>query len=408
MDGIANGQNRPVIEQRKGASVGKRVETMTSRERVRKAILHQPTDRTPIDLGMHFSSGISAFAYHNLRKHLGMDTEAIEMVDPVQCLARVDADVLERFHCDSILLRPGFSGKNRWSPRAPYSFAIPDAMQPVQDERGQWIVHHDTRRMRMPKGGYFFDGDWISFFDGSVDSPQFAATVLEAERLFKETNYYTMFMEFSAYFEGTMDGLCEMLTDPDEVMDRNERQLQANLKRVETVMERMGGWIGGITLNSDLGMQSGPFCNPAVYDDLCAPYLKRFCDFVHANSDYHIFLHSCGSIRPMIPTLIDCGIDVLNPVQISASDMNPRVLKDLYGEKLTFWGGGCNTQQVLNMGTPEEVAENVRELFRIFRPGGGFIFNQVHNILGDISPENIVAMLDTAYDEAWNTALQMR
>ena len=378
-----------------------RQETMTSRERVRKAILHQETDRTPIDLGMHFSSGISAFAYHHLRQHLGMGTEHIEMVDPVQCLARVDTDVLERFHCDCVLLRPGFSGNNRWVPRTPYAFSIPDEMHPEQDERGQWIVRNGNGRMRMPRGGFFFDGDWLSFFDGNEASPQFAACVREAERLYKETEYYTMFMEFPAFFDGSMDGLCEMLTDPEDVLEKNERQLQASMKRAAAVMQRMGGWIGGITVNSDLGMQSGPFCNPSVYEDLSAPFLIRFCDFIHANSDYHIFMHSCGSIRPLIPTLIDCGIDVLNPVQISATDMDPGMLKRLYGDRLTFWGGGCDTQTVLNVEGPEGVAENVRQLFRIFQPGGGFVFNQVHNIMGDIPPENVVAMLDTAYEESW-------
>ncbi len=377
------------------------IETMTSRERVNRTIRREPTDRMPIDLGVHFSTGISAFAYTRLRESLGLPLDQIELVDPVQCLARVETDVLERFHCDCMLLRPRFSGRNRWQPRAPYSFVIPDEMHPVQDERGQWIVTSDKRRMRMPKGGYFFDGDWISFYDGQAESPQFKSTVQEAERIHKETGYYTIYMEFPAFFNGSVDGLCDMLTDPELVHERNEAQLAWSLSHVQAVIENMGEWIGGITVNSDLGMQGGPLCNPAVYEELSAPYLKRFCDFVHANSDYHIFMHSCGSIRPMIPTLIDCGIDILNPVQISAADMDPQTLKDQYGDKLTFWGGGCNTQAVLNMGTPEEVVENVRMLTRIFKPGGGFVFNQVHNIMGDIPVQNIIAMLDTAWEEAW-------
>jgi uroporphyrinogen decarboxylase len=112
-------------------------------------------------------------------------------------------------------------------------------------------------------------------------------------------------------------------------------------------------------------------------------------------------MHNCGSIKPLIPILIDCGIDVLNPVQISADNMDPGELKNEFGDKICFWGGGCNTQKVLNIGTPEDVKENVSMLVNIFKPGSGFVFNQVHNIMGDIKPENIVIMFDTAYEESF-------
>lgn len=150
-------------------------------------------------------------------------------------------------------------------------------------------------------------------------------------------------------------------------------------------------------LNSDLGTQRGPFCNPKVYEEMCAPYLKEFCRFLHENSDYKLILHTCGSIEPMIPILIDCGIDAINPVQISADNMDPQMLKDKYGSRMAFSGGGCNTQAVLGVGTPEEVRANVRELMGIFKKDSGFIFNQVHNIMGNVPPENIIAMYDEAY-----------
>jgi uroporphyrinogen decarboxylase len=163
----------------------------------------------------------------------------------------------------------------------------------------------------------------------------------------------------------------------------------------------MGGHIQAIAINSDLGSQIGPLCRPALWEELCAPFVKAFCDFIHQNSDLKIFLHSCGSIQEFIPALIECGVDIFNPVQITAENMDPRELKQKFGDKVTFWGGGCDTQRVLNMKTPEEVSANVRELIRIFKPGGGFVFNQVHNVMGDVKPENIVAMLDTAYEESF-------
>jgi uroporphyrinogen decarboxylase len=134
-------------------------------------------------------------------------------------------------------------------------------------------------------------------------------------------------------------------------------------------------------------------------DDLYAPFVKEFCDYVHQNSDLKIYLYSCCSIKQFIPTLTECGVDIFNPVQISAADMDPTKLKKEFVDRVTFWGGGCNTQSVLNLGTPDDVAANVCELVRIFKPGGEFVFNQVHNIMGDIKPENVVKMLETAYEE---------
>ena len=163
----------------------------------------------------------------------------------------------------------------------------------------------------------------------------------------------------------------------------------------------MGGYIQAIAINSDLGTQNNVMCNPDVYAELCAPFVKDFCDFVHRNSDCKVFLHSCGSIRRVMPILIDCGVDIFNPVQISAQGMDPTELKKEFGNKATFWGGGCDTQNILGTASPEQVRKNVRMLTEIFKPGSGFVFNQVHNIMGNVSPENIVAMLDEAYEQSW-------
>ena len=134
------------------------------------------------------------------------------------------------------------------------------------------------------------------------------------------------------------------------------------------------------------------------------PYIARFCDFVHRHSDCKVFLHCCGSIRPLIGMLAEAGVDALNPVQISADDMDAADLKRDHGHRIVFWGGGCDTQRVLGVGTPDDVRANVRALVGALKPGGGFVFCQVHNVLGDVPPENIVAMLDTAYAESWYAA----
>jgi uroporphyrinogen decarboxylase len=173
------------------------------------------------------------------------------------------------------------------------------------------------------------------------------------------------------------------------------------LERASKVIKSMGRYIQCIGTGSDLGTQTAPMVNPVIYEELVAPYLKKFCSFIHENSDCKVFMHCCGSIKPFIPILTDCGIDILNPVQISAKNMDPNDLKDNYGNEMTYWGGGCDTQNILNVGSPEDVKENVRNLIKIFKPGTGFVFNQVHNIMGDITPENIVTMFDTAYEESF-------
>jgi len=374
---------------------------MTSRERVIKSINHQPIDRMPIDLGMHNSTGISAFAYWNLREHLGLSTDDIKIPDMVQFLARVDDDILQRFHCDCMMLQAPWSHEAKWNPRGNYKFNIPSTAQPMLRSDGSWIVEKSGQTMRMPKDGFFFDGGWPGFSDLD-ETAQFQATVASAERIFKETDYFTTYIGYHAYFCcDNMDWQCNMIVDPDLIRAENDRIHEAQIASVSQVIDQMGGYVQAVALNSDLGSQRGPLVNPALYQDLCAPYVKKFCDFVHQNSDMKTFLHCCGSMKPLIPTLIDCGIDIINPVQISADNMNPADLKHEFGKDITFWGGGCDTQNVLSTGSVDEVKQNVKDLVSVFKPDGGFVFNQVHNIMGNVPPENIVAMLDTAYEESF-------
>lgn len=371
---------------------------MTSRERVIRAIEHRETDRMPIDLGLHFSTGISAFAYKNLRDYLGFDSSNIEMPDVVQCLARVDDDVLDRLHIDTKLLWPKPIKPHRFCFRDGYEFTVTDRFRPVFQEDGYLVAQKGSQRMRMPKGGFFFDGAWPDFYADSFEE-KVGMMLPEAEKIYKDSDRFTMFMEFEAFCPD-LDFMCDMYTEPEEVVKRQEKKLEELKKQAGYLAKTMGSYIQAVSLNSDLGSQNAPLCSPAMYGEYVAPYLKELCKTIKNVSDYKIFLHSCGSIEPLIPILIDCGIEILNPVQISAENMNPHQLKEKYGNKLTFWGGGCNTQQILNLGSVEQVEKNVRELIHIFAPGGGHVFNQVHNIMGDIAPEKITAMFDTAYDEA--------
>lgn len=378
-----------------------RKDTMTSRQRVMAAVNHEIPDRIPIDLGTHFASGISAFAYYDLREYLGLSVDHVVIPDMVQFLGKIDDDILEKFHIDCKLLTPGYKTTRRWNPRGKYEFTIPGAAIPVLNENGDWVVTRNGT-MRMPKGGHFFDGDWLNFVDWDSRDMELDITAKEAERIYKDSDYYTTFLQYGAFFDSSnVDFLCRMITDPETIEKENEANLQYTLKDLEKVFKKIGNYAQAIQLAADMGAQNGPICNPSLYNDLCLPYLTRLCDFIHENSDMKVHLHSCGSIKAFIPSFIQAGIDILNPVQISAKDMNPVTLKREFGDKIVFWGGGCNTQEVLGIGTPSEVSSNVRELVEIFKPGGGFVFNQVHNVMGNVPPENIVAMLDTAYEESF-------
>ena len=374
-------------------------ETMTGRERVYRTIRHQPVDRMPIDLGCHFSTGISVVAYWNLCKYLGYDTDNIEMPDCTQCLARVEDVVAERFHIDTVLLNPPWPTPWRWNIRGPYSFWVPDTFRPKRRDDGAWVMNIDDRHLEMPAGGFFFDGSWPSF-DNMDHGERMKLYAERARRLYEETDRFTLYMGFGAYFHG-IDFACDMLTDPDKCKAINEKDLTSSIENFDEVNKLFGRYIGAVVVNSDLGMQSGPMCSPESYEDACYPYLKRFCDHVHAESDLKIFLHSCGSIAKLMPLIVEAGVDILNPVQISAADMDAAALKAAYGDKITFWGGGCDTQRILWATTPEEVSAHVRKQVATLKPGGGFVFNQVHNVMGNVPPENIIAMLDTAYEKSW-------
>ena len=372
---------------------------MNSRQRVINAIENKPVDRFPIDFGGHFSSGISAFAYKNLRDYLGLCSKNIEIIDMVQMLSRVDDDILERFHVDVVPLFRKFSNTKRYNYRGDYEFIVPDSFNPELKENGDITVEFGGQKIRMPDGGFFFDGGWPDFSGLNYDEI-LKITKPECERLFKETDYFILNPRaFYAFFKpDNMDWQCKMLTDPDEIIEENELFWSYTEKDLIKMIDTYGENMQGIMLNADLGTQTSTFVRPEIFNELCAPYIKRFCDFVHNNSCYKVLIHSCGAISALIPTFIECGIDAVNPVQISASGMEPEKLQGEFGKKIAFWGGGVNTQHVLGMKGSDEVIKNVNELTNIFKKtGSGYIFNPVHNVMGDVPPENIVAAFSAAY-----------
>ncbi len=382
-------------------------ETMNSRERINRTLRREAVDRCPIDLGSHPSTGISAFAYLKLKQVLGLGGET-EIWDLPQMLARVEIPVLERFHCDLICLSPAPARFRSWQPREGCRFLIPENATPVRDQAGDWVLSQPGNgSMRMPEGSHFFDGAWLSHWEKCSPEEELAANAREAERLFKETDYalnytgYATGPQLGGFFGGLEESI-RLLEEPDEVKTAAAAWSDRAIAEFDRINRAMGPYLSVVSMGCDLGIQSMPYIRAEWFEEFYSAPLKRVCEHIHRSSEIKIFLHSCGSIKPLIPLLIEAGIDCLNPVQISADDMDPAELKREFGDRIIFWGGVCDTQHVLGVKTPAEVSAHVAELMKTFKPGGGLVANQVHNIMGNVPPENIIAMFDTIYRESFN------
>ena len=191
-----------------------------------------------------------------------------------------------------------------------------------------------------------------------------------------------------------------LAADPDRAHDFLDRLTEIHLANLQRFLETVGPYIDIILFGDDLGMQSGPQMSPAMYREFFKPRHAKMWRRAKELADVQVQLHCCGGVRPLLGDLIEAGIDAINPVQVSCSGMAPDELKAEFGAKLTFWGGGCDTHFVLSRATPDEIRRHVRQQIEILGPGGGFVFQQVHNVLADVPPENVIAMLDAAREGA--------
>jgi uroporphyrinogen-III decarboxylase len=192
------------------------------------------------------------------------------------------------------------------------------------------------------------------------------------------------------------------VTRKEYVREVFERQCEIALNNLAKIHQVVGDKISVVFITgTDFGMQTGPFISPAAYRDLYQPFHRRINDWIHENTNWKTFIHSCGSVVEFIPDFIDAGFDILNPVQCSAVGMDPETLKERFGDKITFWGGGVDTQKTLPFGTPEDVRKEVAERIRVFGKGGGFVFNSIHNIQARTPVENLVAFYEAFKEHAW-------
>lgn len=395
--------------------------SMTHRERVLAALDHREADRVPVDLGAHDSTGIAGIAYNRLKRHLGITGKLTRINDPYQQLAKVEDGILEWVgaDCKTIFFearayRPGLlpDGSDcefpeKWRPEL-----LPDGSEVVKDESGTVIAAR-------PKDGLYFDPvdspladcesamaiekrkdvferfDWPFFADQTLEEMG-----QEAKDLFENTGYL-VFGNFPGHIyagaqqlRGYANFLIDLLANPDIARAIMQNLAEAFMARFDRYAETVGPFVQVISVNDDLGTQEAPQISPELYRKMIKPYHSMLYQHIKKKWPGRLFLHSDGAISPLIPDLIEAGVDILNPIQYSAKDMELSRLKKTFGRDLVFWGGGCDTQKVLPLGSPAEVRDEVRRCIEQLAPGGGFVFCQVHNILADVPPENIAAMYE--------------
>ncbi len=409
---------------------------MTSRERVLSSIAHKEPDRVPIDLGATPSSGISAIAYGRLTSSLQLTNSKTKVYDVVQQLAQPELEVLDRFGVDVLDIGRTFNTEDSdWqdivlsdgSP-AKYPAGFQMKMEPngikAYDKSGDIVGH-------MPQGATFFDQTIFPYREAYPDSLKDLPKAMEkviwsalvhspwdhageahfwedlrkkALALRQNSDRALMIVcgcnlfEWGTFLRGIDNFLMDLYLEEDNVERLLDALLDCHLKTLEKVCESVGDVVDILRFGDDLGMDSGPFMSPELYRKFFKPRHFQLCDYVKKHSKMHTFLHSCGSLYKLMPDLIEAGYDIINPVQTNCKDMEPEKLKKEFGKDITFWGGGSNTRELLNRGTPQQVAEDVKRRLEVFAPGGGYVFNPIHNILPDVPAQNIIAMFQAVED----------
>jgi len=378
---------------------------MTSRERLLLALNHREPDRVPIDLGGN-QSGIHRFAYQRLVDLLGLKEEIVIM-DLVQQLALPSEAVLERLHVDTRYVRA--KGAAGFDARVVKREREGRTWHDFTDEFGvTWSMPEDSPRYfditHSPLAGLSLDEIKAYPFPRGDDPTRFEGLREEALRITRDTpcavisGISGVVYEICWYMRGLENLFADMIERPQVLEAIIDRTLQFWLDWFRLFLDEAGDIVDVIMIGDDLAGQKGPLFSPAIYRSIVKPRQKRLVQYIRSRTKAKIWYHSCGSVLQYIPDLIDNGVDALNPVQLSARGMDPGELKKAFGEEICFWGGGIDSQHVLPRASPDEVREQVRRNLGIFKPGGGYVFANVHNIQADVPPGNVIAMFDAAHE----------
>jgi uroporphyrinogen decarboxylase len=405
---------------------------MTGRERVIQAIDHREPDKIPVDCGGMRSTGILGVAYDKLKTHLGIEGGEIKMYDVPQQLCVPEQWYLDMFQIDVVDIARRFAdNRDDWK-----DWDLPDgtparlpAWLDITRDGESWIAKNGEGEVSgvMPGSSFYFDqkiwpmlgSDMNSFDDlgrqmgrtmwGSLSDPLWKNAVRpdfyellreEAKKLNDTTGYASMIgfganlFEWGQFLYGTEEFLVNILAYPKEMGKMLDKLTEIHMQNLEPLLEAISPYITVIQMGDDLGTQSAPMLSPDLYHKMFYPRHKKIYQMVRDAGGPALFLHSCGAISEFLPDLIDAGVQIINPVQIAASGMEPAGLKQEYGRDLVFWGGGVDTQHVLPKATPDEVRREVRKNAEVLMKDGGFVFTQVHNIQAGVPPENVLAMYD--------------
>jgi uroporphyrinogen decarboxylase len=410
---------------------------MNSRQRVLAAIRHSEPDGLPVDLGATPSSGISAIAYDHLLRFLPLQDRRNWVYDVVQQVAQPSNELLGYFRIDTLDLGRTFNTQDSdW-----YDYTLPNGstaqqpawFQPRKQENGSTLVYKGEEVIAlMPATAISYDQTVYPFLNGypqhyganldeamgrihwaalahspwdHASQPDFwerlraNALALRAasDRAIVLSAGCNLF-EWGTFLRRLDNFMIDLKWAPAEVERFLDALMERHLNSLEKICRMVGDVVDIIRLGDDLGMNTGPLMGPETYRKLFKPRHTLLCSYIKTHSSMHTLLHSCGSIYKLIPDLIDAGFEIINPVQTNSRDMQPERLKREFGQDVTFWGGGADTRSILNLGMPAQVKDHVRANIEILSPGGGFIFNTVHNILPDVPPQNIIAMFE-AIDE---------
>jgi hypothetical protein len=414
---------------------------MNSRQRVDLALNHQPPDRVPLDLGGTPVTGMHASSVYLLRQALGLDQpgEPVRITNIYQMLGEIKPDLAEALGVDVVSLsQPTNSfgipneGWKQWELFDGTPVLVPGAFNTDPEPGGDLLIYPqgDRRTLpsgRMPAGGYYFDAIVRQQIQ-DLESPKVEDNLeefqplpdstldwyrRESERLATQTDRAivaniggTGFGD-AAHIPGVQlkhprgirdieEWYVSTLTRPDYVYQVYERQCEIGLQNLARFHAAVGERISAIFLTgTDFGGQNNLLVSPKTYRRLYQPFHKRVNDWVHTHTTWKTFIHTDGAIRALIPDLVEAGFDILNPVQWTAAGMDPAEIKATFGQKLSFWGAGIDTQHTLPFGTPEDVRREVQRVLEIFKPHGGFVFSSVHNIQANVPVENILAMYAT-------------
>lgn len=413
---------------------------MTSREKVRRALAHQPGP-VPVDFGSTGLTSMHVSCVAALRKYYGLPEHPVRVVEPFQMLGEVEDDLARTLGSDCVGANGrgtmfGFplEGWHEW--RAPWGqvVLVPEGFRTRQNDAGDVYLfpEGDTSVApsgHMPASGYFFDAivrqepidedklnpadnceefkplgqadidHWKREYAGLRGEKRAVVSGVAGTGFGDIALVPAAFLKHPKGIRDVGEWYISLVERRDYIHKVFEYQCDIAIKNLETYAAIAGDTLDvAVICGTDFGTQHSQFCSPATFDELFAPYYRRVNDWIHRHTTWKTFKHSCGAVRPLINHFIDVGFDILNPVQCSATGMDPVELKRDFGERIVFWGGGVDTQHTLPFGTPKEVRAEVTSRLRAFSPNGGFVFNTIHNIQARTPVENIVAMIDAIAD----------